>query len=99
MRRQVKEVDSLAEAISRETNLGRASLKTPEIEQVKETVELRNRTSQEEGLAPALGKSGGKPLFLTCSMQSHLGFQGFPRRQRRRIPRAEFLIPLRQRVA
>src|SRR5262249_22954646 len=29
------------------------------------------RTSQEEGLAPADGRSGGKPPFLTCS--SHAG--------------------------
>jgi hypothetical protein len=26
-----------------------------------------SRTSQEEGLAPAVRESGGKPLFLTCS--------------------------------
>jgi hypothetical protein len=32
---------------------------------------IRNRTSQEQGLAPALpiaSISGGKPLFLTCSI-------------------------------
>ena len=31
-----------------------------------------NRTSQEEGLAPADPESGGKPLFLTCSYQCFL---------------------------
>src|SRR5919205_1370162 len=29
--------------------------------------DVENRTSQEEGLAPARSNSGGKPLFLTCS--------------------------------
>jgi len=34
----------------------------------------RNRTSQEEGLAPALTHptAGGKPLFLTCSISRRI---------------------------
>ncbi|HKP82103.1 MAG TPA: hypothetical protein VJT69_08795, partial [Pyrinomonadaceae bacterium] len=38
---------------------------------VKGHKEAKNRTSQEEGLAPAfpiLNNSGGRPLFLTCSI-------------------------------
>jgi len=37
----------------------------------QEDYALKNRTSQEEGLAPARANpssSGGKPLFLTCSI-------------------------------
>jgi hypothetical protein len=46
-----------------------------EIEELRIERAVKNRTSQEEGLAPAgthSRNSAGKPLFLTCSI-----FSGF----------------------